>query len=325
MTYSNWIRVSRRSASLVAVLLAFALAACDGGPTGTNESSLSVQLTDGEGTVEAVWVDVTELRVVGQSGDGGGRITLLSDAGDDDPTNDDASDLVRLSSESVETLVSEAVIPSGTYGQIRLVVGGAVLETEDGQVYTKDGAQHPDGLASNGDLVCPSCDQTGIKIVPPGGALRLDAESKVLVLDFDVHQSFEAGGSGQWVMSPVILATELELSGNIVGQVDAGDVSLPVACGGQDRTVEDFMPQAESEADGDLKTGTVDPDGSYEIRFLQAGDWSMTFDDRVAVNGDTLVFTLAEGSPDPAVATVQEGQNTTVSYTLGSVSCASGS
>lgn len=321
MTYSNWIRASNRMASLgAAALLAVVLAACDDGPTGTQESTLSVQLTDGDGTVEAVWVDVTELRVVGQSEAGAGGVTLLSDADDDDPSNDDASDLIRLSPESVETLVQEAVLPSGTYGQIRMVIGGAVLETEDGEVFTRGGATHPDGLAATGELVCPSCSQTGIKIVPPQGALRLDAEARVLVLDFDVYQSFEAGSSGQWVMSPVILASELELSGTIAGQVDASAVDLPIACGGEDRTVEDFVPQAESVADGDLKTGTVASDGSYEIRFVQAGDWDMTFGD-VELDGETLVFTLAEGSPDPATVTVEEGQVATADYVLESVAC----
>lgn len=320
MTYSNWIRASRRMASLaVAALFAVGLAACDDGVSGPDDSTLSVQMTDGDGTVEAVWVEVTELRVVGQSGQGGGSITVL----------DESSGLIRLSPDNVETLVSEAAIPSGTYGQIRMVIGGAVLETEDGGVFTKDGAQHPESLATTGDLICPSCDETGIAIVPPGGALRLDAESKVLVLDFDVHQSFEAGASGQWAMSPVILATELQLSGGIAGQVHPGAVQFPVACGGDDRTIEDFVPQAESQDDaGVLKTGTVETDAegnaSYAINFVQAGDWTMTFDDRVEFNGETLVFTLDENSPDPASVTVEEGQTSTADYTLASATCETG-
>lgn len=330
MTYSKWIRVSRRMASLaVAAVLSVGLMACDDGVTGTQESTLSVQMTDGEGAdVESVWVDVTELRVVGQSGQGGGSITLLDDETDGDETTDGSEDLILLSPENVESLVQEAVLPSGTYGQLRLVIGGAVLETESGNVYTRGDAVHPDpDKTADGDLICPSCDETGIKIVPPGGALRLDAESKVLVLDFDVYQSFEAGSSGQWVMSPVILASELKLSGNIAGQISlADDVSVPECPAGTPRSAEDFAPQAESmDDDGVLKTGTVASDGSYEIQFVQAGSWTMTFDGSVAVvdeqdNKATLEFDA--DLPDPVTVTVEQGQTTSgVDYTVTSASC----
>lgn len=319
MTYSNWIRVTRRTAHLgVAAMAALVFMACDG-PTATNESSLSVRMTDGDGAAVAnVWVDVTELRVVGQSGDGGGEITLLDDATDDDPSNDDASDLVLLSPDNVETLVNQAVLPSGTYGQIRMVIGGAVVETESGGVYTRNGAEHPEGMGTTGSLTCPSCDQTGIKIVPPNGALRLESESKVLMLDFDVYQSFEAGASGGWVMNPVILASELELSGNIAGQISLAEgVEFPADCDGP-RSLEDFAPQAESVDDATLKTGTVASDGSYEIRFVQAGEWNMTYDDQVDLDGASLVF---EATPDSASLTVEEGRTTTTDYTVTSIGC----
>ncbi len=44
------------------------------------------------------------------------------------------------------------------------------------------------------------------------GALEITGDSKILLVDFSVEESFgrEAGGSGRWVMNPVITGTTLE-------------------------------------------------------------------------------------------------------------------
>lgn len=318
---------------LLGLLTLAGLSACDGasGPAGPaapdGQTTLSVRLTDAHGPVENAWIDVTELEIVGEGEEESGRITLLSDATDDDETNDDASDLILLHPDSITELVSQVEVPSGTYGQIRLIVGGAVLETDDGDVYTTGGAEHPDGLAATGTLKCPSCPQTGIKIVPPNGALELDGAATILVLDFDVHQSFgqQAGRSGMWVMHPVVVASVLETSGGIAGSVVPAEESdfFPIACGGEDRTVEEFIPQATRTVDGEetTKSGVTAADSTYAISFVPSGEWTMTFEDSVAFDGDTLVF---DAAPRSETVTVEDGQTATVDYDLNGVSCASG-
>lgn len=315
---------------LLGLFMLAGLAACDGagGPAGPEgQTTLSVRLTDAHGPVANAWIDVTELEIVGEGAEESGRITLMSDATDDDESNDDASDLILLHPDSITDLVSQVEVPSGTYGQIRLIIGGAVLETDDGDVYTTGGAEHPDGLASTGTLKCPSCPQTGIKIVPPEGALQLDGGARILMLDFDVHQSFgqQAGRSGMWVMRPVVLASDLETSGGISGSVVPAEGSefFPIACGGEDRTIEEFIPQATRTVDGEetVKSGVTAADSTYAMEFVPAGEWTLTFEDSVAFDGDTLVF---EATPGSETVTVESGQAATVDYALDGVSCASG-
>ena len=44
------------------------------------------------------------------------------------------------------------------------------------------------------------------------GSVRLEGNSNILLVDFDVAQSFghQAGGSGRWVMHPVVMATDFQ-------------------------------------------------------------------------------------------------------------------
>lgn len=64
----------------------------------------------------------------------------------------------------------------------------------------------------DGVLQTPSFDQSGLKVNLPQGELELEGESTTWLVDFDVAESFgqEAGGSGQWVMNPVITGTAVE-------------------------------------------------------------------------------------------------------------------
>jgi hypothetical protein len=51
----------------------------------------------------------------------------------------------------------------------------------------------------------------------PDGNVKVSTDSKVLLVDFNVQQSFgqDAGSSGSWDMHPVMTATDFAMSGNL--------------------------------------------------------------------------------------------------------------
>jgi hypothetical protein len=298
---------SSAPALLAAAALTLAPLACDDGEiTLPDEGTarVSVLLTDAPGDVEALWVEITEIYLQGDEG----RVTLL-----DLPT-----DLVEITSlvGTTQELVDEAVIPAGTYGQLRLVVGDAVLETDDGEVYVKGEGVHPDGLEATGELVCPSCSQSGLKVILGGAEIDFEEGASNLVLDFDVARSIgrPAGNSGRWIMRPVIHSTLLDDDDDdgaeIEGTVElAAGVTIPECPAGTPRSLEDFVPTATAgtlvDDDGNpvLRTGEVDDDGSFEIDYLPPETWTLGWLNPVALDGANLVF---QGTVEPVTVVVTQ-------------------
>lgn len=321
-----------RTAPVVALAAAAGLAACDdtgssdlSGPDLSSGTPLTVQMTDAPGDLEAAWVRVAEIRLAGES-----------DAdGDTDGTAlevEDPEALIPLTPEAVTDLVSDEPVEPGVYGQLRLVIDGGVAESTDGRVWTfGEGVEHPDGLEADGTLKCPSCEQTGVKVNLPDGALEIDDEAVVLMLDFNVSESFGhvAGRSGKFVMRPTITSSVVETSGDIEGTVVVEEgVELP-ECGGEARTVEDVTPRAvfaddpetsvTAEVEAESEDGT---EGSYRMRFLQPGEWEMDVVAEVEFERDGDVETLTfEADADPDRATVESGVPTTVDYTVTAADC----
>ncbi len=322
MTYTNWIRASRRAASLiVAALFAVGLAACGDGPTSGETTSLSLQLTDHpSGDVEAAWLQVDSVEF---QGSGGGIVVM-----------DEPSDFIRVSDlqaveDEFEPLVEGVEVPSGSYGQVRVFIGGAAVQSgADGDIFTfGEVPSEITGLDSDGqteELVVPSIPQTGIKAILADEAVRLEGTQKVLAIDFDVSQSFgiQAGASGSWVMHPVMRVLDLELTGRIEGSIlDAEDptVSFPT-CGERETSVEDFKPlAANTVTTEDTASGTVNADSSYAI-LTSAGTYEMTYEDTVDFdNGDQLLFDATPSVQDPV--DLAENAVETVNYELVDVSC----
>lgn len=305
---------SLRALSALALAGTLALGACsDGTPTaGGEQSTLSVQLTDAPtGELKNAWVEITEIYLQGSEG----RVTLL----------DESTGLVELLGLAGTTreLISDKEVPPGTYNQLRLVVGAAAVETEGGEVFSKDGAAGELGLTATGTLICPSCAQTGIKVNLPEGGFTVETGSQIMVLDFDAKQSFghQAGRSGNWVMNPVVTSSKIEASGNISGTVAVADTaSIPECPVGTARSVEDFVPEARDPSTGDLvKSGTVQSDGSYEISFVAPGDYDMAFAEAITTSDSTELSFSATVAPEQV--TVQSGQESTADYTITAASC----
>jgi Domain of unknown function (DUF4382) len=177
-----------------ALFLALALAGCDGqGPNGT--TSFSVKLKDAPGDVQQAVVTISEVDLVGSGG-----LQVLTQT----PTT---VDLLTLAA-TTASLVQDVEVPSGHYEQLRFKITGACLAVENGSggsdVYATDGYDATQcGGAATGRLESPSYAESGLKVTMAGNALELTGPEKIVLVDFDVSQSFGHAASG-WVMHPVV-------------------------------------------------------------------------------------------------------------------------
>jgi hypothetical protein len=187
---------TRRAAFVLAIAT---LAACDGqSPSGT--TSFSVRLKDAPGDMQHAVVTISEVDLVGSGG-----VHVLSQT----PTT---VDLLTLAA-STATLVQDVEVPSGTYHELRFKITGACLAVDDGSggstVYTTTGYDAtPCGTTAPQTLQAPSFAQSGLKVNMTAGALELTGAEKIVLVDFDVAQSFGHEASG-WVMHPVVTGGEL--------------------------------------------------------------------------------------------------------------------
>ena len=188
-----------------------ALVACSDS-SGPDTAKLSIMLTDAPGDVLEAVVTIDQIYLQGGSADAeeaateNARVNLLSA-----PVT---VDLLTLADEWM-TLVGDADIPAGTYGQLRFVVTGAYLKVaEEGgdRIYatSTDYAGLPDGAEVSGSLQAPSFANSGLKVSFPGG-VTVEGETALLV-DFDVADSFgkQAGQGDKWVMHPVLKGSVVE-------------------------------------------------------------------------------------------------------------------
>lgn len=289
---------------LMTVLAPLALAAC-GGSSGTGKVSLL--LTDASGQFSSAVVTITEIDLVGSGG-----TTVLSN-------QKVTTDLLTLANNTAK-LVDGATVPVGTYTQLRFVISGgyvAVPQVGGGTLIYASSPSYeglPQGATVAGTLQMPSYAQSGLKLDLPGGGVTVGTEAKVLLVDFDVGQSFGqvAGGSGGWVMHPVMTATEFELSGtvNVSLQLGAG-VTLPATV-----TLGQFSAVL-TNAGGSAKTlALADAGGgafTASFPYLIPGTYTLTFTAPAGVTS----FTTAPAVP--ATVTVVSGQPTAEAFTLTAV------
>ena len=324
---SRYVSLCGMRKGILGPLLLLAAVGCDDStdsPTqATGATTLSVFLTDGPGDVDMVWVRVDDVVLVGQ----GAPVSLL----------DEATDLINLTElqDVAMALVEDVPVEPGRYTQVRFVLGGAVLLDDDGNVYAYGGVEPPDGLEVTGDLTCPSCSQSGIKVRLPGGVELAEGDDAGVLMDFDISQSFgrQAGQSGRWVMNPVILGTvddadvieEDEAEAKITGVVSLGaDVVIPM-CAGEERDLEDFIPVAMStvlvDDDGNALrfTGETDADG-FKIEVLGVDTYDLDYDTETDFGDQKLVWE-AEVDPEQVVGQAGGDEVGGVAYTVTDVSC----
>ena len=220
-------RYSRLTSVALAAALGTLLLGCGGDSmTGGRTSAMTLRLTDAPGDVQHAVVIISKVYL--QGGTTGDTITLLSQP--------DTADLTTLAAPATMTLARNVPIPAGSYDQLRFVVTGgyvAVANSGGGTDYyvTSSGAPLlPTNANVVGTLRCPSCAQSGIKVILPHDTIAVQGNQALLV-DFNVAESFGhvAGHSGQWIMHPTMKATSVATSGSIMAtiQSDVG-VSLPI-------------------------------------------------------------------------------------------------
>jgi hypothetical protein len=305
--------------ALMGVPLAFA--ACDDGPTEVDPAaaSVSVYLTDAPGEVEAVWIEILSASLQGEE--------------ETVPVLDESTGLIEVTElvDRAQEIADDVSIPDGRYEKLSLIIGGAVLETTEGEVYTREGATHPDGLESTGQLHCPSCSQSGLKVQLHG--VEITGGDNALVLDFDVHQSFghQAGNSRRWIMRPVI-HTDFDddedeaLDGeSIQGTVVLAEgVEIPSCPGEAARSLEDFIPSAmartlvDEEGAPVVRTGEVDDEGEFEIDYVAPDVYDLGYLPGIDFDGATLLF---EARVAPAEVTVTDQDVEGVRYTVTGARC----
>lgn len=271
-------------------LAALAFTACSDATDPARTTRLSVLLTDDPGDVVQAFVTIDRIELAGSGG------FVLRDA----PWT---GDLLGLANQT-ESLVADVAVPEGTYAQLRFVVGAACIAVEGPtatETYSSDAAfaSWCDQGAPAGALQMPSLPETGIKVKAP---FTVEGEQQIILVDFDVAESFGrlAGGSGQWVLHPVVHASEIGLSGGISVQVElAAGVEFP-----DDLGFEDFT----AELDG-TETEALDEGGSTTFAFLVPSDSPFSLD-LLAPAGYTIVT-------DPTLpAAVDVGSGEVVSVTI---------
>lgn len=295
----------RRTHILASFLFTLALGVlgCGGG-----DSKITLKLTDAPGDYKRAVVTISQVELLGEGENN--KVILLNQA--------KTTDLLTLANDTAD-LVKDAVVPAGTYSELRFVITGAYIEVEEAggtKIYATSPTYEglPEGAQVAGSLQMPSYAESGLK-VKISSPVTVEGEQKVILVDFDVAQSFgrQAGNSGQWVMSPVIKAAEITFSGTVtVTLTKNADVSLPVI-NSQQISLADFKATLTNTGNTTETVAFTDAngDGTFEaqFKFLVPGDFS------AAIVGPAGVkFTVNPASPAPV--SVGSGKQVGVAFTL---------
>jgi hypothetical protein len=301
-----------------AAATAFALGACnDGGVDPLSDSDergrLTIQLTDAPGDLEDAFIKIKSFILIQSDNPGQGERIEIT------PSISGFIELLGLTGGKVLTVVNQAIVPVGTYSEIRVVLDEAFIRLKDGRVFATPDVALPTGITAVGELKCPSCSQSGFKVKFGPGGLVVDNNS-IIVIDFSAAQSFghEAGKSGKWIMHPVLRGTATNIPfGRITGNVTlATNVTIPT-CGGQANTFAAFKPTAATATD--TLVGVTDAAGLYQITSVPPATYTLGHvADITFTNGDSLTFAAAA---TPASVTVQPGDSAKANYVISAATC----
>lgn len=300
----------RRIQILASCILTLALGVIGCG----GENTVTIKLTDAPGDFKRAVVTISEVELLGEGENN--RVVLLNEP--------KTTDLITLANDTAD-LVKDAVVPAGTYKELRFVITGAFIEVEraDGstQIFASSPQYEglPQGAQVAGELQMPSYGASGLK-VKISQPVSVEGEQKIILVDFDVAQSFgHTGGVGsdRWIMSPVIKAAEITFSGTVTLTLTKADgVTLPTV-NGQAITLGDFRATLANTGNSTETVAFTDAngDGTFEaqFKFLIPGDFSAGI-----VGPQGVTFATNPSSPTPV--SVGSGRQVSVAFTLTSAS-----
>lgn len=283
------------------------LSACSDSSTGSGTGRLSLHLKDAPGDVKHAVVTISEIYLQGS-----GRVVLM-----DQPVT---VDLLSLANSTAE-LVKDAVVPSGSYAQLRFVVTGGYIEVENAEGGTSIYASSPtyeglpEGAQVDGQLQMPSLAQSGLKVKLPGGSVKVAGDQQILLVDFNVARSFGklAGSSGMWVMEPVLEATDFLTTGGLTVTLQQDSAVTMPTVDSAALTLGDFkavLSTADGPA-GELAFTDDDQDGTFTARFhfLAPGSYAVDL-----VAPDSVTFTTTPSRP--VTVTVASSNAASVEFKL---------
>jgi hypothetical protein len=270
---------------VAAAVLAVAAGACDDSTSVPATADIDVLLTDAASDyVSEAMVDIGAVELLGGQG---GPIVLTEDG------TDGLVNLLDFQNEATAILASTE-IPTGTYTQLRLIVEEATVTLAEGYEFN--------GGGNSMELTVPSGAQTGIKLnlsaaddEATQGGVEISGDM-VLVVDFDVNQSFviqgspdTAAGINSVSFQPTLRVVVSDIAGSISGVVSLGE-------GVEGLPVQGLVVSAEPVEGTTLEpyqsmTGTavVDETGAYTIFFLVPGDYDVSVEVPEGYTSDPVV------------------------------------
>lgn len=172
--------------------------------------------------------------------------------------------------------LGQGILATGTYGQMRLIIGDTA--EEENNVL---GAPHPyanyvidmDDVAH--ELKVPSGPQTGIKIIH--GFEIFPGQMTELMLDFDASRSVvKAGSSGQYLLKPTIKILEVINTADIFGIVTEENTDPAVPVPGALVSAQTTNSEAVSiEDELSIEAGTVTTDAGEYALVVEPGTYNV--------------------------------------------------
>lgn len=240
---------------LPAILL-LAVSGCGVNSSDNAEGTLNVRLTDAPATYQAVYIDIQQVDLNRGTEEQPQWQTIRSQ-----PMR---LDLLKLNN-GADTLLASIQIETGTYNQLRFILGDNNEVIVDGE---------------SNSLTVPSGDESGFKV-------NLNAEVTedtpvTKVIDFDVARSVAVTGNGQYILNPVLKVFDPETSGSISGQLVPQGIPALVSAQIGNETI---------------ATTYVEDDGTFSLVGLDENIYKVLIQPASQQYADTTIFETEVNTP----------------------------